>query len=337
MSVQAEQLVYDFLSRVGDAAHGVLSPTARLRFVSELRSRIDAERARTVNESVADVRSLLSRLGDPELLVRAEASRGGAPVPSQAPSGEAVRPLSGPAIPAPPVAAVPVPEPTRLDQPPTRPGPAEARPASVPRATAVEDIFDVPAVPVDDEPALPGVEDTLPGAGGASIPPITDQAAPPGLLQVPNDPDAWPEPTSEVIVPAVTSPRRWSLPAAFGRLDAGFIAAHKREALATVVLFAGGVVSSIVLVVIGYAIALTSYTWSAKDKRFALIGLPALTLLVFVIGVWLEATGRWGGAPLAGSRLSGLLRDLVAVFPRVIGLLAALFFGWRLARIGARR
>ncbi len=364
VSIQADQLVYDYLSRVGDAAHGVLSPTQRLRFVSALRARIDAERANAENQSIALVRQLLNRLGDPETLVRAEASRGpDVPQARGVPTEVAPRTLRA-SMPAPRQgagAAAGTHEHADMPSVPVEPTADEDARGADTAVVALDqhgdeqtpsrggsDIFDVPAVPIDDEaPTRPSLEDTLPGIGGSAIPPISDQTPGPRPLAAPTvqiapaplPPDApllYPDRDLAEPTP-VRQSRRWAPAALAGQVDAGFIAGHKREVLAALLLFAGGVFSSIVVVAIGYAVALASATWSARDKRFALIGLPALTILVFVIGLWLQATGRWGGAPLAGARLSGQLRELVAIFPRVIGLLGALFLSWRLARLGVRR
>ncbi|UZJ30024.1 hypothetical protein [Streptomyces endophytica] len=89
MGIESEQLVFDYLSRVGDLAQQRgLPPAARMRLVSGLRTEIEAQRA----DSVVGTKRLLARLGTPEALVEAA---GGAPAAAGTPRPE-------PAPPAPP-------------------------------------------------------------------------------------------------------------------------------------------------------------------------------------------------------------------------------------------
>ncbi|WP_019549559.1 hypothetical protein [Streptomyces sulphureus] len=71
MGIESEQLVFDYLSKVGDLAHGTsLTATERARLVGDLRSRIDRMRAEEGGaQSKAAVRRILSRLGKPEEVV----------------------------------------------------------------------------------------------------------------------------------------------------------------------------------------------------------------------------------------------------------------------------
>ncbi|MEV7190858.1 hypothetical protein AB0N81_03485 [Streptomyces sp. NPDC093510] len=72
MGIESDQLVYDYLSRVGDLAQQRQLPSGdRMRLVSELRNRIDRGRAGATGDSPAAVRRILSRLGTPEDVVEA--------------------------------------------------------------------------------------------------------------------------------------------------------------------------------------------------------------------------------------------------------------------------
>ncbi|RJL33147.1 exosortase/archaeosortase family protein [Bailinhaonella thermotolerans] len=73
MSEQADQLVLAYVSRVADAAHGMLRPHERLDFVRRLRLRIDE--MRDGSDDPAVVRKVLARFGDPAALVAREADR----------------------------------------------------------------------------------------------------------------------------------------------------------------------------------------------------------------------------------------------------------------------
>ncbi|MFT9669542.1 hypothetical protein ACMZ5F_14030 [Streptomyces rhizosphaericola] len=82
MGIESDQLVYDYLSRVGDLAQQhQLSSGARMRLVSTLRVEIDRQRAREGADSPAAVRRIIGRLGAPDELVGAAAESGDGEVP----------------------------------------------------------------------------------------------------------------------------------------------------------------------------------------------------------------------------------------------------------------
>ncbi|MGW2021453.1 hypothetical protein [Streptomyces decoyicus] len=118
MGIESDQLVYDYLSRVGDLAQQRGLPAAtRMRLVTGLRAEIDGQQA----DSVSGVKRVLARLGTPEAVVAAAgsaddrvpgASRGG---PSARPGPAAGDPSgAGPAVPTGRKAA----EPSRPGEPP---------------------------------------------------------------------------------------------------------------------------------------------------------------------------------------------------------------------------
>ncbi|MFF2022898.1 hypothetical protein ACFVW2_14005 [Streptomyces sp. NPDC058171] len=73
MGIESDQLVFDYLSRVGDLAQQHQLPSsARMRLVADLRDEIDRRRAKAPADSPASVRRILSRIGEPgELVARA--------------------------------------------------------------------------------------------------------------------------------------------------------------------------------------------------------------------------------------------------------------------------
>lgn len=76
MGIESDQLVFDYLSRVGDLAQQRGLPAAtRMRLVTGLRARIDGQKP----DSVPGVKRMLARLGTPEAVV---AAAGGAPQPA---------------------------------------------------------------------------------------------------------------------------------------------------------------------------------------------------------------------------------------------------------------
>ncbi|MEW2165819.1 hypothetical protein AB0912_22880 [Streptomyces sp. NPDC007084] len=80
MGIESDQLVFDYLSRVGDLAQQRKLPSAaRMRLVTELRGEIDRSRAKDTDDSTTAVRRILDRLGTPDAVVSAAgAGAGGA-------------------------------------------------------------------------------------------------------------------------------------------------------------------------------------------------------------------------------------------------------------------
>ncbi|MBW6433794.1 hypothetical protein KZ829_08600 [Actinoplanes hulinensis] len=67
---QTDQLVADYLARVGRAAAG-LPAGRREELLADLREHIDIARAESGAETEAEIRTILDRLGDPESIVAA--------------------------------------------------------------------------------------------------------------------------------------------------------------------------------------------------------------------------------------------------------------------------
>ncbi|MFC9240964.1 hypothetical protein ACFTZK_31570 [Streptomyces decoyicus] len=118
MGIESDQLVYDYLSRVGDLAQQRGLPAAtRMRLVTGLRAEIDGQQA----DSVSGVKRILARLGTPEAVVAAAGSADDR-VPGASRGGPSARPGpaagsasgAGPAVPA----GRPPAEPSRPGEPP---------------------------------------------------------------------------------------------------------------------------------------------------------------------------------------------------------------------------
>ncbi|MFJ3503910.1 hypothetical protein [Streptomyces sp. NPDC090135] len=87
MGIESDQLVYDYLSRVGDLAQQRHLPAGdRMRLVSTLRNEIDRRRATHGEETPAAVRGILGALGTPDEVVDRAGARapGGAGKPEEA-------------------------------------------------------------------------------------------------------------------------------------------------------------------------------------------------------------------------------------------------------------
>ncbi|NEC64375.1 hypothetical protein G3I41_06925, partial [Streptomyces sp. SID9727] len=85
MGIESDQLVYDYLSRVGDLAQRQQLPSgARMRLVAELRTEIDRRRTAQRAHTPGQVRRIIGTLGTPDELVAA-AARAGASEPPEPP------------------------------------------------------------------------------------------------------------------------------------------------------------------------------------------------------------------------------------------------------------
>ncbi|MEU5109263.1 MULTISPECIES: hypothetical protein [unclassified Streptomyces] len=88
MGIESEQLVYDYLSRVGDLAQQQGLPSGdRMRLVAELRADIDQRRGSVGSDSPAGVKRILAKLGTPSEVV---AAAGGRPREGDVPGGGTV-------------------------------------------------------------------------------------------------------------------------------------------------------------------------------------------------------------------------------------------------------
>ncbi|MGW2224360.1 hypothetical protein [Streptomyces formicae] len=80
MGIESDQLVFDYLSRVGDLAQQRQLPSGtRMRLVSRLRNEIDRSRAKAVADNPAAIRRILARLGTPEEVVESAGDTSGDP------------------------------------------------------------------------------------------------------------------------------------------------------------------------------------------------------------------------------------------------------------------
>lgn len=102
MGIESDQLVYDYLSRVGDMAQQQqLSSGTRMRLVSALRGEIDRQRVKQAADTPAAVRRIIGKLGTPDELVAAAASSADGSVRLPQPPEAAPGPAKAPGVPRP--------------------------------------------------------------------------------------------------------------------------------------------------------------------------------------------------------------------------------------------
>ncbi|GAB7062389.1 hypothetical protein ACFQ1B_16745 [Streptomyces mexicanus] len=340
MGIESDQVVYEYLSRVGDVAQQrQLSSATRMRLVTQLRDEIDRHRAKAVVDSPAAVRRILDRLGSPDEVV---AAAGGA-------AGGAGRPA-----PPPPEAAVPVqrepraredeaadaagkrprglrrmvPRP-RPDRPQTAsaPAPAPSPGAAPPHLAPADELGGAAARPdwwrTDSSPF--GIGDDVPGfVGGVEIP---DLLKPPPPKESAPQTAPTPAPAAEA-APAAAEPARRRL--GLLRRPAGSM----RNPLllgAAVLLVAGAVLGNWFALLLGWVIAYGSRRLSPVETKWAVLGMPGLAVAAGLVWLWGRTTGRWGD-PVAQGHMNDALTQTWPWVVRGAAVASALFLVWRSQR-----
>ncbi|MDW4908816.1 hypothetical protein RB628_26615 [Streptomyces sp. ADMS] len=346
MGIESDQVVYEYLSRVGDLAQQRQLPSgARMRLVSGLREEIDRRRARTPVDSPASVRRILDRIGTPDEVVAGAGAEAGAP--------EAPR------------AAVPVQrdreEPQRkgkgLGRLVPRPRPAETDTAKAVRAPEAFAPF-----PSDGDPAPPHLAgtdelgdadwwlagrrgvltdtDSLPAGfvGGVEIP---------DLLKPPPRPEKAREKAREKEKPAAeaaetaegdegdegaagaeSAPRRrprLRLPLPSGRWINPLLL------LAAGLLVSGAALGNLYALLVGWAIAYASRRLSQGETKWAVVYLPGAAVAAGAGWLWGRTQGRWGD-PIAEGHMNEALSETWPWVVRGAAIASALFLVWRSQR-----
>ncbi|NUT25774.1 MAG: hypothetical protein HOV84_07580 [Streptomyces sp.] len=346
MGIESDQVVYEYLSRVGDVAQQRQLPSStRMRLVSELRGEIDRRRAKAPVDTPAAVRRIIARLGTPDEVV---AAAGGTP------SG------GGNPAPAPqPAASVPAQPDSRYDDPDgddtggkrprglrrivPRPRPAEppaARhdAAPPPHLASTADLGGSATQPdwwrVDSSSFGPG-EDVPGFVGGIEIPemlrrpPAKDEA--PLRKKAPaEEPDPAPaeKATEKAEEEAPKSrrrllPRRPTLPT--GRWSNPLLL------LAAALLITGAILGNLIVLLLGWLIAWGSRRLSDAETKWAVIILPGLSLTAGITWLWGRTNGRWGD-PIAEGQTNAAIAETWPWVVRGAAVASALFIVWRSQR-----
>lgn len=352
MGIESDQLVYDYLSRVGDLAQQhQLSSGTRMRLVSELRSEIERQRRTQSADTPGAVRRIIGTLGTPDELVEAAARTGvAAPVPE---AREEDRPQGRPE-------ATGIPGPRRpklrrkdlLRKDPFRKGASQERkPAPAPAPPPVQ-----PSAPhragTDElgadggepewwsvEPGPfgefgPGTE--VPGfRGGVEIPAILRPPAPEEDEDEDEEPAEPGEDAEEEAALPERRRRRWLPKVRRSRGEAaaasprGF--AHPLLLLAAALLVTGAVMGSLAVLGGGWLLAYLSRKLSRAEAKWAVMGLPGVVAAAAVVWLWGRMEGRWG-APIPEHGMADALSDVWPVTLRTAAVASAVFLVWRARR-----
>ncbi|MFB8362536.1 hypothetical protein [Streptomyces sp. NPDC055929] len=364
MGIESDQLVYDYLSRVGDLAQQAQLPSGqRMRLVTELRGEIEKQRGRLGGSSPAGVRRILGRLGTPHEVVAAAASGGpGVAAPPEAPQGGPV-----PAVPeAAPAAAAAGTEPTdapegspersgprarlRLPRPRTReaPGPPAASP---PHLAGTDELGTTGSEPdwwrVGAAPSAADPFDAGPFGAGARVPGFVGGVEVPEILRPPRgeqdedqdedgaggEGDAPDAPRAgRRLLPRLLRRGAAAAPAAEapaeGAPAGGRVLGSPLLLLAAVLLVAGAVAGSLIALGAGWLIAYGSRRLTPGQSKAAVLYLPGAAAAAGLVWLWGRLDGRWGAAVPEG----GMGEALSGTWPWVLkgaALASALFLLWR--------
>ncbi|MCX4584504.1 hypothetical protein [Streptomyces sp. NBC_01481] len=334
MGIESDQLVYDYLSRVGDLAQQQQLPSGtRMRLVSTLRNEIDRQRARFGSDTPASVRRILGRLGTPDEVVAAAFEESGA---------AAQRPAPGAASPA----AVPeqrarrrIPRPRRAapEQPEV---PRMSAGASPPHLAGMDELG--PSGSEPDwwrvEPGPFGAGESVAGfVGGVEVPEILKPPPSKEDLEAQAAAEDAAEPEEEYedeeAAEAGTGRRRW-LPRLRRRTEeAGQppTFANPFLLIAAALLLGGALLGSFLALGLGWLLAYASRRLSRAEAKWAVVGLPGAVVAGGLVWLWGRVDGRWG-EPIPQD---GMRDALAGTWPWVVkgaAVASALYLVWRARR-----
>ncbi|MEU2909908.1 hypothetical protein ACWCQ0_00540 [Streptomyces massasporeus] len=327
MGIESDQVVYEYLSRVGDVAQQrQLSSATRMRLVADLRNEIDKRRAKATVDSPAAVRRILSRLGSPDDIVTAAAGGTGGEPYSAAPTSVPVQREAEPQERAKGVMrrVVPRPRPARSAE---EPHPAPSDGPAPPHLAAGHELGDSALQPdwwrVDSSPF--GVGDEVPGfVGGVEVP---DLLKPPAPRKPEKEKPDTGEPAPVVETAEVTEkggrrrlPRlpttNWSNPLLL---------------IAAGLLVAGAVLGNWFVLLLGWLIAYASRRLTQAETKWAVVILPSLSVAGGLVWLWGRMNGRWG-APIADGHMNAAVAETWPWVVRGAAVASALFLVWRSQR-----
>ncbi|MFE9846008.1 hypothetical protein [Streptomyces goshikiensis] len=318
MGIESDQLVYEYLSRVGDLAQRRQLPSGdRMRLVAGLRDEIDRRRAKYEPETQASVRKILERIGTPEEVLDTLGALSGPAAADTAPGVPAQR---GPGA----RAAVNVP----------------------PHLAGLDELGPSGGAGPDWWRVTPGPF----GAGGPQVEGFAGGIELPDLFKEPEEDEpaaaAEPEPA-----PAASRGRRLARfarerlgagpgggkkPGAAAGAAGAAVAAARPKAnafllLAAAILVAGAVSGYWLLLGLGWLAVYASRVLGPTERKVAVFGLPGAVFAGAVVWLWGRQNGRWG-EPLPDGGLSEVLPGMWPWLARGAGVASALYLVWRSRR-----
>ncbi|WP_210588988.1 hypothetical protein [Streptomyces sp. GESEQ-35] len=312
MGIESDQVVYEYLSRVGDVAQQQQLPSAaRMRLVSELRNEIDRRRSKAPVDSPAAVRRILARLGSPDEVVAAADGSGGA---IEAP--EASVPVQRKGL----RRVVPRPRPAEDSGPSDVPAP--------PHLAGADELGGSATRPdwwrVDSSPF--GVGDEVPGfVGGVEIPELLKPPPPKEIEKAERKKEAVEdEPVAVEEAEEATSRRRLRLPRPGNWSNPLLL-------IGAALLVTGAVLGNLLVLLFGWLIAYASRRLTQAERKWAVIGLPGAALAAGIVWLWGRNEGRWGD-PIAEAHMNDAVSETWPWVIRGAAVASALFLLWRSQR-----
>jgi hypothetical protein len=341
VTAEAEQAILEFLGEVTALAQGQMTPQSRNQLMSRLRGEINSRASSRNATKASEIRQILLGMGTPQALVMVEANKD--PL-FRARQRERERQRAGsvgygagsvfsPEV-DPSVARMVTPE--SLNNPPSdRFG-----------GSSGGSVLPGPEVPLEPDPFGAGTGEWKGEEAGESpstLTPVPMSGGP----QVPLE-NGGGSPSM-----ATGTNRGGAAPYSFGAPGSGpwvrnfgekAARSHTQALVAVFVLFGGAIANAVVvspytvaIVLLGYLLAMTSYSFSSAEKRFAMIGVPIAAILFYAFGLFL-ARGRSTGhsTPIGTSDTWQAAKDGFTAVPTMLGLLSALYLLWRLFRAVAK-
>ncbi|MFJ8821372.1 hypothetical protein ACIREE_06270 [Streptomyces sp. NPDC102467] len=343
MGIESDQLVFDYLSRVGDLAHQRQLPSAaRMRLVTELRGEIDRHRAQVTVDSPAAVRRILDRLGSPDRLVSgAQDGR-----PTVDPAASLTRPVPEQRAPKSAGRRRIVPRPRR--EPAPEAGRDDSDVPAPPHLAGTDELgasggetdwWRIGAGPLSDTDSVPGF------TGGVEIPDILKPPPKDGgpdlrKKRVPVEPDPADDADADAdavgaegdaVEAAGAGGARRFVPRRMSRVVPAGGFTNPVLLLAAAALVAGAALGNPLALLIGWAVVYLSRRLSMGQKKWAVFGLPGLTAVGGIVWLWGRSVGRWG-APIPDGHMSGALGETWPWVLRCAAIASALYLVWRSQR-----
>jgi len=360
MGIESEQLVYDYLSRVGDLAQATaLTAAERARLVSGLRETIDSRRpgagtaaTRTGSRETAAMKKVLDGIGRPDEVVR-RAVHTGVPEAREAPGSARRRAGAGDSPSAPSASSAPAGPsvPVQGGAPATERdwwrfgrGQGESVYADSARGGYGDEFGGSGGGGFGGAPPGPEFGDVgeLPGWRATYEPDFLDpDYVDPRSVKVPQQ--RVPEQVEPEPAPPAPPPRRGLLRRTFGRpvpavepagtepaAPAPLAPLPLVESLAVLVLASGAVLALWYVAVLGWFLAYSARRLGRGAAQFAGLWVPVLVAVV--LGFWFygHTHGRPPGQHLTDAQFKAVLRSTIAVWLRAAAACSALFLAWRI-------
>ncbi|MCC3773009.1 hypothetical protein [Streptomyces sp. UNOC14_S4] len=319
MGIESDQLVFDYLSRVGDIAQRTaLTSADRMRLVSRLRTEIEHRRTTEGADTPAAVQRILTALGTPDEAVAdaggqqsATTRKDSGKVPVQRREDEPARGALSPVF---------------LEAAPETTGSGSGSGSG---SREMSDWWRVTPGPFGT--AAPG-EPVHGFVGGIEIPeilkPPTRQQEPEAAVEAV---EAAGSETADGEVEAEEAVEARPRPSLLRRPDGEPV-----SLLLLVVaglLIVGAVIGNWFVLVAGWGLAYLTRKLSHTESKWAVMGIPGVAVGGWFVWLWGRAEGRWG-APIPTGGLGQALSDTWPWAVRLAAVTSALFVIWRSRKPG---